>query len=203
MIVYLKGLIINLGVKDKLSYIDVAAASGIGYRVFVSSFSLEVKVGDEIKLYTSYQVREDSQTLFGFESESKRDFFELLTSVSGIGPKIGISLLMAYPIEDIQQFISSGNYKELSKVSGLGEKGAKKIIIELQPKLDIDLSRDQKEWESKNSVVVTEVRSALKVLGFSREEISEKLELAKSLIEQDAEGKLRSEDLLRIVLKSK
>ncbi|MCA9374945.1 Holliday junction branch migration protein RuvA [Candidatus Dojkabacteria bacterium] len=203
MIVYIKGMVIALSARDKAVYVDIATQSGVGYRVFVSSLPIGAKISDEIELYTSLQVREDSQTLFGFDSEGKRDFFELLISVSGVGPKIGIALLSAFDTEELQELISSGNYKELSKVPGLGEKSAKRIIIEIQPKLEIDLSLEQKSWEDNNKKQITELRSALKSLGFSKEEISERLEVVRTTFEDNSEMTISSEELLRIILKSK
>ncbi|PKL42088.1 MAG: Holliday junction branch migration protein RuvA, partial [Planctomycetes bacterium HGW-Planctomycetes-1] len=81
------------------------------------------EVGTDISVYTSFQVREESQTLYGFNTELERDFFEELLTVSGIGPKSALSILSTYSMERVKEIVLEGDSKLLSKVPGLGLKG--------------------------------------------------------------------------------
>jgi Holliday junction DNA helicase RuvA len=196
MITYIEGKIIKLNFTDKGDELDVFLPIGIAYRVLTPSGGLEYSLNLEVKLYTSFQVREDSQTLYGFLDEASRDMFERLISVSGIGPKIGIAMLSMFSKAEIQNLINEGEFKELSKVSGLGPKGAKKIIIELQGKLD-DLSMDS----SVSNQVLKDLKDGLKSLGFSGEQLDEMLQLGENLYKEDND--IDIEILLREVLKQK
>jgi len=101
MISYISGKILKYRSTGKVNYIDILLSSGIGYRVFVTSqFSINTKQS-EIALYTSFQVKEDSNSLYGFNTEEERDFFEELLNVSGIGPKLALSILSTYSMNRV------------------------------------------------------------------------------------------------------
>ena len=137
MISYISGKVIQSRV-GKVNYIDILVPLGVGYRVYVTSQFKFVKNGTDVKIYTSFQVRKESQTLYGFNTEIERDFFEELLTVSGIGPKSAMSILSTYCIDRVKQIILDGDSKLLSKVPGLGLKGAQKVILELRGKIDFD-----------------------------------------------------------------
>lgn len=163
MISFLSGKIIKVGSSEKHSFVDVLTASGVGYRVLVQSnrlYSLDL----EVSLYTSFQVREDSQTLYGFSTLEDRDFYELLITVSGVGPKTALAILSMYSVPEVVGIINSKEHKLLSKVSGLGSKGAQKIVVELENRVS-DFDGDI--VDSKNIEILLELKEALQSLGFS------------------------------------
>lgn len=153
----------------KSSYTDILLSCGIAYRVYVSSLFEFKNVGDNIDFFTSFQVREESQTLYGFVKEEERDFFELLLTVSGIGPKSALSILSTYSMERVRQLILDGDSKLLSKVSGLGLKGAQKVILELRGRIDFD----KEDAQGKEDERLVELKNALKVLAFKGKELED------------------------------
>ncbi len=180
MISILKGQVEKIVVGDKYNMVDVLTDSGVGYRVIVLAKDSYVQ-GNLVKLFTSFQVREDSQTLYGFATESVRDFFELLLTVSGIGPKIAIAVLSAYSVDDVASFVVNKDHQSLSKVSGLGSKGAQKIVVDLENRLtglDLKLSKSGVG----GNLMHRELSEALKSLGFSGEALKGYLEKAENLL---------------------
>src|SRR5690606_26073630 len=110
--------------------LDVA---GIGYHVHISlhTFS-QIKDQEQCKLYISFQVREDSHTLYGFAEEGERRLFEHLISVSGIGPNTGRMILSSITPEEIQSAIIQGNVPLIQRIKGIGPKTAQRMVLELQ-----------------------------------------------------------------------
>ncbi len=168
MISYISGKVMKNYV-GKSSYTDILLSCGIAYRVYVSSLFEFKNVGDNIDFFTSFQVREESQTLYGFVKEEERDFFELLLTVSGIGPKSALSILSTYSMERVRQLILDGDSKLLSKVSGLGLKGAQKVILELRGRIDFD----REDAQGKEDERLVELKDALKVLAFKGKELED------------------------------
>ncbi len=166
MISYISGKVLKNFI-GKNGYVDILTNAGIGYRVFVTSQFNYADIDSEISVYTSFQVREDSQTLYGFNTQQERDFFEELLTVSGIGPKSAISILSTYSIEKIREIVAQGDSKLLSKAPGLGIKGAQKVILELRGKIDFD-NEDKLDLESEK---LKELKEALKILGFKGSEL--------------------------------
>ena len=119
---------------------------GIGYGVSLPArLAVSLVVGSSVDLHTVLVVREDSLTLFGFETASARDFFELLQTVSGIGPKVALSALSIYEVEEIASAIISENAAALERIPGLGKKGASRAILELTEKVsNLQLSANAK-----------------------------------------------------------
>lgn len=114
----------------------IVDVSGIGYKVFVNNSLLStVKKGSPIDLFTYLAVRENSQDLYGFVSKEEKNFFELLLTISGIGPKSALAILNTAPIETIREGVLSGDVGHLTKVSGIGRKNAEKIIVGLKDKI--------------------------------------------------------------------
>ncbi len=133
MISHLSGTLLFRGTRHVL--IDIA---GVGYKVFVSleTFkTLPVKVGEPIKLFTHLHVRETALELYGFASMAELEFFEMLISISGIGPKSALGILSVAPLDSLKRAIASGETTYLTKISGIGKKIAEKIIVELRDKL--------------------------------------------------------------------
>ena len=125
----------------KLIYKDsnscVIECGGVGYRCSTTNKTLAQlpHLNDNVFLYTYLAVREDSVDLYGFFDSEELDFFKLIISVSGIGPKIALSVLSDYTPKQIAGFISTGDVKSLSKANGLGSKKASRIILELKDKI--------------------------------------------------------------------
>lgn len=114
----------------------VILAGALGYEVFCPASTLgRLKLNEVAELHTRLVVREDSLTLFGFADADSVTLFDLLTSVSGVGPKLGLGLLSAMPVSALAQGILSGDSKLLSSVSGVGKKTAERVILELQNKV--------------------------------------------------------------------
>jgi Holliday junction DNA helicase RuvA len=190
MISYISGKVFknNIG---KNNFVEVLLNSGLAYRVHVTSKHIFAQKDSIVEMYTSFQVREDSQTLYGFASEKERDFFEQLLTVSGVGPKLGLSILSTYSLEQLRDIVTEGDSKMLSKVVGLGSKGAQKIILELRGKIDFD--RESKGIESDEKI--KELKEALKALGFSGRSLEEGIKKAEDLLskeDMDIESLIRS-----------
>ena len=136
MIAYLRGKLkhkSNLLKKDNFLIIDVG---GVGYKAYVLDRLLaKYSLNQELEIFVYTQVAEGVLDLYGFDSQEELDFFELLISISGIGPRSAMDILRKAKIEDLNQAVNTGNYDLLSKVSGLGPKTAQKVVIGLKDKL--------------------------------------------------------------------
>ncbi len=131
MISLLKGNLLEIS--NRSIVIDV---NGVGYKVAMTDDSLHnLKIGSEITIWTHLAVRENSQDLYGFTSKNDRDFFELLITVSGIGPKTALNILTLVSSETLASAIRDGSTAHLVKVSGIGRKTAEKIVLELKEKI--------------------------------------------------------------------
>ncbi len=123
----------------------VAAVGGTWLVVDLSGFGLKalctpatagrVRVGDQVKLHTSLVVREDSLTLYGFAEPGERDCFELVQSATGIGPKIALAVVSVFSPEEFRAAIAAGNVTALTRVPGIGAKGAQRLALELKDKV--------------------------------------------------------------------
>jgi Holliday junction DNA helicase RuvA len=144
---------------------------GIGYKVFTGYFSLELKSNQDLFLYTYQVVRENALDLFGFKTESELQLFELLISISGIGPKVALAIMGVTTPQSLKRAVISQNLEELTKVSGIGKKNAQKILIELSGKIDkikITSPTDGQDFD-------LEVYETLEALGFERNKIRNSL----------------------------
>jgi Holliday junction DNA helicase RuvA len=115
----------------------VLEANGVGYKLFVPAnvFSHLPQIGATVTFHTSFVVREQAQSLYGFSNMHERDFFEALLGVTGIGPKIALSLIGHMPLEELQNSIVNGDTATLCRIPGIGKKGAERLIIELRDKV--------------------------------------------------------------------
>lgn len=168
MLYYIKGTLEESG-KDFI----VIDNNGMAVKVFVPSSAL-LKMpgfGQPIKVYTHLHVREDALTLYGFLTKEEMDTFELLISVSGVGPKVALSVLSVLTPTKFGLSILGGDTKVLTSVPGIGAKTAHRIILELKDKIDkdsfIDLDIEPVKIEDDNA---KEAVNALVVLGYSLSE---------------------------------
>lgn len=132
MIGYIKGIIEEIG----LNYI-IIEANGIGYMLSVSANTIKnIELKKEAKIYTKMIVREDDISLCGFYTRDEEQMFNLLTSVSKIGPKVGMGILSFASCSEIASYILSGDVNKLSKAPGVGKKTAERIVLELKDKVE-------------------------------------------------------------------
>jgi len=132
MISHLEGKILDKN--EKFFVIDVG---GIGYKVFSHSGILAKipNIGQTVKIWTHLYVREDAMDLYGFLNQEELDFFEMLISISGIGPRSALGILEVAPVSGLKQAIVSEDETFFTKVSGIGRKTAQRLILELKTKL--------------------------------------------------------------------
>ena len=153
----------------------VVEAAGVGYEVLIplSTFDRLPKAGGEVKLLTFHCVREDDEILFGFATPAEKELFVKLTAVSGVGPKIALSILSGGSVGELALAIASGNAKRISSIKGVGKKTAEKICLELQDKVNAieALSAAQRAGAGKEAAapVLRDAILALSALGFSEE----------------------------------
>ncbi len=150
---------------EKYAVVDV---HGIGYKVFCSPDTLTLfSIGNECTLYTHLSVREDALDLYGFTNIEDLDFFELLITVSGIGPRSALGILAVTSTGTLKKAIGTGDTSYLTKVSGIGRKTAEKVVLELRDKL-----RAHSDMKETPGVLRAEsdVIEALKSLGYSQNE---------------------------------
>lgn len=133
MIANLKGTLIEKGLERVV--LDV---SGVGYEIYISLQTLQAlpALKQEVSLLTYLQVREDAMVLYGFISAEEKLFFEKCISVSGVGPKLALSLLSGIELDVAIPAIQSGDIKRLTQVPGIGKKTAERLILELRDKLN-------------------------------------------------------------------
>ncbi len=163
----------------------VIETGGVGYKIFTTESFLKKVKGDEIVyVRTHLAVKENALDLYGFETEEELDFFEMLLSISGIGPKTALSILNMTPVKTIKEAVSSGDTAHLIKVSGIGKKTAEKIVLELKDKLG---SENVSSESLKDDL---ETLGALKALGYSQSESREALRKVTSKT-QGAAGKIK------------
>ena len=145
----------------------VIEVGGVGIQVALPArFAASLVVGTHAEIFTTLVVREDSLTLFGFDRTNSRDFFDLLQTVSGIGPKVAQSALSIYEPEELASAIASENSAALERIPGLGKKGAQRTVLELKEKVS-DLVRTQGSGKSAKAHWRTQLQSALIGLGFT------------------------------------
>lgn len=154
--------------------------SNIGFKLNTSQFTnRKLQIGKEAKLYTKLNVREDDISLFGFADRVELKMFELLNSVSKVGPKVAFSILSTYDTQNLQGIINSGDVSSLSKASGVGKKTAERIILELKDKVDKNAVGVQSTIYNIMEANCDEAVEVLISLGFSKTESVKSVEDAK------------------------
>ena len=142
----------------------VIDVGGVGYEVFIptTTFTAMPNAGAEVSLDIHTHVREDALSLYGFSSRQERRVFERLISISGIGPKLAVTILSGGSVEGLVGAIRRGDLARLTSIPGVGKKTAERIVVELKDKLQ------EFTEEPAKPVVETDVLSALENLGYSR-----------------------------------
>ena len=150
----------------------VLEVNNIGYKIYVTADTLHtMNIGSKQKVFTYLAVRENAMDLYGFINEKERNFFELLISISGIGPKGAINILSAVNSETLVSAIQTGSTAHLTKVSGIGKKTAEKIVLELKDKIGSLVGENITPGLSSDADAI----EALKMLGYGAEEARESL----------------------------
>lgn len=168
---YIKGTIEEINL-DSL----VIEANNIGYKINVSSNTLmDVKLEKECKIYTKLIVREDDMSLCGFGTKEELNMFELLNSVSKIGPKVALGILSFATPKQIGAYIVSEDVAKMSKAPGVGKKTAERIILELKDKIDKNNIEFEPTLLNHTPVNISkdEAVDALVALGYSTQEAKE------------------------------
>ena len=148
----------------------VIDCNGVGYAVNISLYTFsQINDGENIKLYTHLQVREDSHTLFGFNTTIERSVFLLLISVSGIGSSTARMMLSSLEPLQIQRAIISDDLNTIKSVKGIGLKTAQRVLIELKDKM-LNLQVEGEIQNFGNNTIKDEALSALEVLGYTRKQ---------------------------------
>lgn len=178
MFAYIKG---SLEMKFK-NYL-VIDVGGLGYKIFMSESAINTigEIGDIVKVFTCYRVREDDVSIFGFKTQEELRMFELLLSVSGVGAKSALVMLSCIQPSDFAIAVISNDVKVLTQIPGIGAKSAQRIILELKDKLKKEQSEEKLEEVSKSKKAeinnnVQEAISALMVLGFTKKDIEKAFE---------------------------
>jgi Holliday junction DNA helicase RuvA len=181
----------------------VVELGGFGVSVLVNpQTAAQVSLGSQVQLFTSLVVREDSLTLFGFINDESRSLFELVQTVSGIGPKVALSILGALTPEDLARAISQEDISAIEKVPGIGRKGAQRLILELKGKLG-DLSSAQ-QYKGHQPAWREQLTRALVSLGFSPKESDRAISQVISELQGEGidAGQLELSELLKLTLAS-
>ena len=190
--------------RGKLIYKDntvaVVECGGVGYKCFVTKNTLYnlPQLNEQVFLHTYMVVREDAMDLYGFESQEELDAFKLITSVNGVGAKIGLALLSEFAADRLTLYIASNDPKALTAASGVGIKLAQRIVLELKDKVGSITSGDTFEIKAVGNATINsntkEAVAALVSLGYSQSEAS--LAVGKLDIS------LSTEELIKLALKT-
>ncbi|MBI2842546.1 MAG: Holliday junction branch migration protein RuvA [Armatimonadetes bacterium] len=179
----------------------VIDVGGIGYKVYapLSVIAELPKPGAKLKLFTYTHVKEDAITLYGFADTEQQNTFELLLTVTGVGPKVALNILSVLPVESIVEAISRDDYLSLNRVPGVGNKMAQRIVLELKEKMATLawVERAKKAAAPAEHAVVQDVVEGLVALGYDRQAARRAAEQAIS----SATDKKDTSEVLRLALK--
>ncbi len=192
MIAFVEGVVAALGLDSV-----IIQAGGVGYRVFCGPGTLAgLREGASVRLYTHHLVREDQQALYGFRTTEELGFFEMLTTVTGVGPKVALGIVSARPVTDLQLAILQGDEAVLTAVSGVGKKLAARVVLELKEKVSAAGASVAAGGPSSG---VGEVVAALQALGYSAGEARDAASMALSTLPVGASLEDRVKAALRIL----
>lgn len=197
MLEYIKGYVEHIDT----DYI-VVENNDIGYKIMTSTTTISevMHEGEKVCIYTDLIVREDSMTLCGFSSRNELKMFQLLTSVSGVGTKVGIAILSSIPYTSLYTILIDGHVKALTAANGVGKKTAERIILELKEKvkkvmhIQVDHGEIIQETFDVNHTNLEDAKSALASLGYTQNEIQQ-------AISHVDVSNLSVEDIIKLALK--
>ena len=195
MYAYIKGTL-----EEKTKDSIVVETAGIGYKIFISEQTMEKlgELGEKVKIYTHYHVREDNISLYGFLSNEELKMFELLIQVSGIGAKTAIVMLSKITPSEFALAVIINDIKTLTTIPGVGSKSAQRIVLELKDKLKTEDAISKEEISqattTANNENIEEAIQALQILGYNKGEI-------KKVIEKLKVKNISTEEIIKLALK--
>jgi len=194
MIHHLRGQLI-----EKNPTYVVVECNGVGYFLHISlhTFALLRNASEAISIFTHLQVKEDSQTLFGFMEKSERELFRLLISVSGIGASIARTMLSSLDPKQIMDAIASGDVATIQSIKGIGAKTAQRVILDLKDKV-LKVFGEGEIFVSQSNTNKEEALSALETLGFARKSAEKVVDR----IMKDATEDPTVETIIKLALKN-
>lgn len=200
MFSYIRGTLTEV-----LEEVAVVESGGIGWNIHVPLSVLDhlPRTGQEVKIYTSFQVREDAMTLYGFFSRQDQKMFEQLLAVSGVGPKAALGILSVLTPDALRLAIVSEDVKAITKAPGIGPKTAKRLILDLKDRIDANeqlLAAFGEPVEERREVgsiggIGREATEALVALGYSLSEAT------RAVAKVEIQEKMTAEDVLKASLK--
>ena len=180
----------------------IVEAGGIGYEIYMTGTDLsQIHMGEEVKIHTYFNVREDAMQLYGFRSKDDLQMFKLLLGVNGVGPKAAVGVLAGITADELRFAILSDDVKTLSKAPGIGKKTAQKLILELKDKMkledafEIKLAHEQEKASAGLGEVSDgrqEAVEALVALGYSSTDALRAVRKVTDVAPDDVEGLLKA-----------
>lgn len=175
----------------------VIEVNGVGYQVQITAkTSAQLSVGRDYQLFTSMIVREDSMALYGFIENEERELFDLVQTVSGIGPKVALAITAAMNIDDFAYAINAKDESAIAAVPGIGKKGAQRLILELSGKLDFSHPVNKNVGLSWRDQLI----DALTGLGFTRKQAEQSINEISANRDAKELGQMNPSELLKLAL---
>ena len=197
---YIRGILAD--VEENLVVIE---AGGVGYNIYTTGQTLDYlpTIGEELKLYTYLQVREDAMQLYGFLTKDDLRVFKLLLGVSGIGPKGALAILSVMSTDDLRFAVLGEDAKMIAKAPGIGAKTAQRLILELKDKLSLEeafeqklTNQSEKKLPNQTNGIKNDAIQALVALGYSSTEALKTVNAVEITEDSDVE------DILKAALKN-
>lgn len=180
----------------------IVEAGGIGYEIYMTGTDLsQIHMGEEVKIHTYFNVREDAMQLYGFRSKDDLQMFKLLLGVNGVGPKAAVGVLAGITADELRFAILSDDVKTLSKAPGIGKKTAQKLILELKDKMKLEDAFELKLAHEQEKVAAglgevsdgrQEAVEALVALGYSSTDALRAVRKVTDVAPDDVEGLLKA-----------
>lgn len=180
----------------------IVEAGGIGYEIYMTGTDLSrIHMGEEVKIHTYFNVREDAMQLYGFRSKDDLQMFKLLLGVNGVGPKAAVGVLAGITADELRFAILSDDVKTLSKAPGIGKKTAQKLILELKDKMKLEDAVELKLAHEQEKAVAglgeisdgrQEAVEALVALGYSSTDALRAVRKVTDVAPDDVEGLLKA-----------
>ena len=180
----------------------IVEAGGIGYEIYMTGTDLsQIHMGEEVKIHTYFNVREDAMQLYGFRSKDDLQMFRLILGVNGVGPKAAVGVLAGITADELRFAILSDDVKTLSKAPGIGKKTAQKLILELKDKMKLEDAFELKLAHEQEKAVAglgeisdgrQEAVEALVALGYSSTDALRAVRKVTDVAPDDVEGLLKA-----------
>lgn len=180
----------------------IVEAGGIGYEIYMTGTDLSrIHMGEEVKIHTYFNVREDAMQLYGFRSKDDLQMFKLLLGVNGVGPKAAVGVLAGITADELRFAILSDDVKTLSKAPGIGKKTAQKLILELKDKMKLEDAFELKLAHEQEKAVAglgeisdgrQEAVEALVALGYNSTDALRAVRKVTDVAPDDVEGLLKA-----------